>query len=169
MQYTSAQVGKMLKKLNDDYSTLIKKEDISKEFVVSLGETPDSVRPEYDFCATQKALTGLEEKMRKIRHALNIFNATTVVPQFGITIDEMLVLIPQLSKRKQKLFEMKGKLPKMREHSGYSRVSTVVEYRYLNYAVADVETEYERITEMLGKAQMALDMVNNTATLDIDL
>jgi len=45
----------------------------------------------------------------------------------------------------------------------------VVEYRYLNYEVPAVESEYEKVVELLAKAQMALDMVNNSQVLEIDL
>ncbi len=171
MQYTSSQAGKILRKLNDDHAALLKKEEMSKDFLVSFGENADSVRPEYDFLSTQKELEELERKIRIVKHALNMFNSQTLIPEFGITIDEMLVLIPQLSKRKQKLSAMKGKLPKMREQGvgGFSRVSAVVEYRYLNYEVAKVESEYEKVVELLAKAQMSLDMVNNSQVLEIDL
>lgn len=171
MQYTSSQAGKMLRKLNDDHAALLKKEEMSKDFLVSLGENAESVRPEYDFLSTQKELEEIERKIRIVKHALNVFNSQTVIPEFNITIDEMLVLIPQLSKRKQKLSAMKGKLPKMREQGagGFSRVSTVVEYRYLNYEVPQVESEYEKVVELLAKAQMALDMVNNSQVLEINL
>ena len=168
MQYTSSQAGKLLRKLNDDYTALLKKEEMSKDFLVSLGENPDAIRPEYDFCATQKELERLEKEIRIVKHALNVFNSTTIIPEFEITIDEMLVLIPQLSKRKQKLATMKGKLPKMREQ-GYARNSAMVEYRYLNYEVSWVESEYKKTTELLAKAQTALDIINNTSTLEIDL
>ena len=80
----------------------------------------------------------------------------------------MLVLIPHLSKRKQKLAAMKGKLPKMREQ-GFARNSAMVEYRYLNYEVSWVESEYKKTTELLAKAQTALDIINNASTLEIDL
>lgn len=170
MKYTSSQAGKMLRKLNDDYAALLKKEEMSKDFLVSLGENAESVRPEYDFLSTQKELEEIERKIRIVKHALNVFNSQTVIPEFDITIDEMLVLIPQLSKRKQKLAAMKGKLPKMREQSnGYARISSVVEYRYLNYEVSEVESEYEKVVELLAKAQMALDLANNSQTLEIDL
>ena len=167
MKYTSSQAVKLLRKLNDDYNALLKKEEMSKDFLVSLGENPDSIRPEYDFCTVQRDLEKLEKKIREVKHALNVFNATTIIPEFGITIDEMLVLIPQLSKRKQKLSAMRGRLPKMREQ-GFSRSSAMVEYRYLNYEVSQVEVEYERAVEMLSKAQMALDLANNASTLEID-
>lgn len=168
MKYTSAQAGKLLRKLNDDYAALLQKEELSKDFLVSLGEDAETVRPEYDFLSAQRELEEAERKIRVVKHALNAFNARTIVPEFGVTIDEMLVLIPQLSKRKQKLAAMRGKLPKMREKSGYGSSSTV-EYRYVNYEVSQAEKEYEKASEVLAKAQMALDSANNSQTLEIDL
>ena len=170
MKYTPSQVGKLIRKLNDDYIALSKKEEMSKDFLVSLGEDLESIRPEYNFIETQAKLQEIERKIRIAKHALNLFNAQTVIPEFDITIDEMLVLIPQLSKRKQKLAAMKDKLPKMREQAnGYGRMSSVVEYRYLNYKIAQAENAYEETAELLAKAQMALDIINNAQMIEIEL
>ena len=169
MKYTSAQANKFLRKLNDDYSAICKKEDLSKEFLVALGEDAESVRPSYDFLSVHKELSEIERKIRLVKHSLNLFNSQTVIPEFNITIDEMLILIPQLNKAKQKLALMKSKLPKMREQNSYSRVSSMVEYRYLNYDIKQVEVEYEKICEKLSKAQIALDLVNNSFEIEIEI
>ena len=169
MKFTSAEANKYLRKLNDDYLSICKKEDLSKEFLVTLGENVEAIRPEYDFLTTFSELNEIERKIRTVKHALNLFNSQTVIPEFNITIDEMLILIPQLNKKKQKLALMKGKLPKMREQNSYSRMSSMVEYRYLNYDIKQVEIEYEKICEQLSKAQIALDLVNNSFEIDIEV
>ena len=169
MKYTSAQANKLLKKLNDDYTAILKKEELSKEFLVSLGENAENIRPDYDFLTVYKELCDIESKIRRVKHALNVFNTKTVIPDFNITIDEMLILIPQLTRQKQKLALMKDKLPKMREQNSYSRSSSLVEYRYLNYDTKQVESEYEKVAAKLSKAQIALDLVNNSCKIDIDI
>ena len=169
MKYTSAQAGKLLKKLNDDLNAVLKREQISKEFIVSVGEDVESIRPDYDFMATQGEIESIQGKIRKVKHALNVFNATTVIPEFGVTIDEMLVLIPQLSKHKDRLQSMKDLLPKMRLSGAYSRSSSVVEYRYLNYDVKKAQEEYDRVSDILAKAQTALDVINNSMTFDVEI
>lgn len=168
MKYTSSEAGKLLKKLGEEQRSMLLREANGKEFLAAVGEDLESVRPDYDFASTQAALNEIETKIRKVKHALNVFNSTTVIPEFGITIDEMLVLIPQLTARKNKLAQMKDKLPKVRELSRLSS-SSILDYRYLNYDVNDVTAEYEKTTDMLAKAQNLLDAVNMNQTLEIDL
>ena len=169
MKYTSAKANKLLKKLNDDYLAISKKEELCKDFLVSLGENPETVRPDYNFSAVALELESLETKIRAVKHAINLFNVTTVIPELNITIDEALVYIPQLSKLKQKLSQMKAKLPKMREQSGYSRPTNLVEYRYINYDIKEVESLYEKVSSDLTKAQIALDLINNSYEIEINI
>lgn len=167
MKYTSAEAGKLLKKLNDEQRSILLREYNGKEFLAAVGEDVESVRPDYDFVKIQTELLEVETKIRKVKHALNVFNSTTIVPEFGVTIDEMLVLIPQLTARKTKLAQMKDKLPKVREQARTN--SSILDYRYLNYDINEVAAEYEKTADTLAKAQNALDAVNTTKTLGITL
>ena len=160
MKYTSAQANKLLKKLNDEYSALLDKEQRSRDFRAAMGEDIESVRPAYDYAKTQACLEELEGTIRRLKHAINRFNTTQVVDGFGITIDEMLVYIPQLTKRKIKLLEMKSRLPKERVEEQYGQQSNIIDYTYTNYDIALVEADYEKAADELSRAQLALDTVN---------
>ena len=167
MKYTSAEAAKILRSLSDELTSVSEMQDKSAEFVAAVGEDIESVRPSYNFAETQAKLNELEKKIRTVKHALNVFNSTTVVPEFGMTIDEMLVYIPQLTAAKNKLAIMKDKLPKVREQTRVN--SSILDYRYLNYDVETVTAEYEKVTDTLSKAQNALDSVNMNQTLEVDL
>ena len=69
MKYTSAQANKLLKKLNDEYSALLDKEQRSRDFRAAMGEDIESVRPAYDYAKTQARLEELEGTIRRLKHA----------------------------------------------------------------------------------------------------
>ena len=167
MKYTSAQANKLLKKLNDEYSALLDKEQRSRDFRAAMGEDIESVRPAYDYAKTQARLEELEGAIRRLKHAINRFNTTQVVDGFGITIDEMLVYIPQLTRRKNKLLEMKSRLPKERIEEQYGRQSNIIDYRYANYDIAAVEADYDKTVDELSRAQLALDAINGRETFNL--
>ena len=167
MNYTSAEANKLLKKLNDEYAALLDKETRSRDFRAAMGEDVASVRPVYDYAETQARLAALEEKIRRLKHAINCFNMTHFVDGFEMTIDEMLVYIPQLTRRKNKLLEMKSRLPKERIEEQYGRQSNIIDYRYANYDIAAVEADYDKTVDELSRAQLALDAINGRETFDL--
>ena len=101
-------------------------------------------------------------------HAFNLFNTTQSVPGFDMTIDEMLVYLPQLSKQFAKLSSMKDTLPKTRE-SAYYHNSQLIDYRYANYDPKQAEKDYLVLSDILSRAQTALDLINSTVELEIEL
>ena len=168
MKCTSAEAAKILRQLNEDYNALWRMESKSMDFVAALNEDTESVRPEYNYAETQKKLAVLEDKIRTVKHAINVFNTTHTVPGFDMTIDQMLIYLPQLSNRKSKLYDMKNRLPKVREKSSYSG-SNIIDYRIVNYDIAAAEADYNEAAALLSRAQTALDVINTTETMDIDI
>ena len=169
MKMTSAQAAKLLRQWNESLRALQRREENTKTFLASLGEDIESVRPEYDYTAMQAEQAAMEANIRKLKHTLNVFNTTTVIPEFEMTIDQMLIYLPQLTNRLEKLSRMKELLPKQRENALYSRNSAIIDYRYANYDIQTVEKDYEVLAETLAKAQTALDYINNTVLLEVDL
>lgn len=167
MNYTSAQASKLLSKLQQEYNGLDMWEENSKTFLASVGEDVESARPEYDYEKMREQFSAIENKIRKVKHAINIFNTTTLISEFNMTVDEMLVYLPQLSRRKAKLTEMATTLPKARYRSGER--SNIIDYKYANYDIDKVKEDLEKITEELSKAQLVLDLVNHTKVFCVDI
>ena len=168
-QMTSAMAAKYLRKLNEEHDALLQKEKKSDTYIVSVQEKPEDVRPEYDYAAVQLQLRELEDKIRKVKHAINQFNLTQDVPGFNMTIDQMLVYIPQLTARKNKLNRMRSRLPKERVQGSVSRMSGIVEYEYSNYDIKQAEADYAAISDELARAQNALYAVNASVTFAVEI
>ena len=168
MQLTSAQAGKLLRKLNEEYNMILQEEEQSREFVVSIQEDPEDARPAYDMLETLARLKALEKKIRTVRHAINVFNTTHTVPGFDMTVDQVLVYLPQLTALKYRLSAMSKKLPKKRVDPTY-RSGNLVEYTYVNYDIDQARAMLSDVNDELGRLQLALDEVNARETMEIDL
>ena len=171
MKYTvtSAEASKMLKKILEEKNIVLASEGQSSVFNASLGEDVDSVRPVYDYEATQKALEAFDRKTRVLKHAINCFNSSQVVGDTGMTIDQVLVYIPQLTEMRSRLYDMQNRLPKQRTSVGGIGSNTVIDYRYTNYSVERAKEDYMRVSDELRKVQTALDVVNTTVKMEIEL
>jgi len=164
MQYTSAQANKLLLQLREERENLLAAERASRQFVAATIEDPESVRPAYDYAEMQAAIAETERKIRVVKHAISGFNLTHEV--CGMTVDQLLVYLPQLKERKAKLGSMAAQLPKTRAETG--RMS-IIEYTYTNYDPAAAQADYAAASRALDEAQLALDTLNTTATMEIEL
>ena len=169
MKYTSAEAAKLLRKLNETHAAVKGREAQNTIFVAAIEENLEEARPAYNYAETQEMLAALEKKICKVKHAINVFNTTTQIPGFDLTIDEALVYIPQLSERKRKLAQMALVPPKARINANGYMSKGIVEYRYANYDVEQAASDLSEVSDKLAKLQVALDVVNNSVTLEIDV
>ena len=167
MKMTSAEANKLLRQLHEDHRALEGMEREVRTFVAATTEKLEDARPAYDYSAVQAKLAELEDKARRLKHAINIFNISQAIDDSGMTIDQALVYIPQLSERKQKLAVMRAAQKKMRNES--MRRSDLIEYTYANYDIEQVETDYQSASDELARVQNALDLVNSTVQFEIDI
>ena len=168
-QITSAAAAKHLRKLNEQRDALLAMEKKARNFTAAIQEDAESVRPAYNYRAAQDALAEVEGKIRKLKHTLNCFNSTYVITEFEMTIDQMLVYIPQLTARKKKLDEMRSRLPKERVKESFGRGNNIIEYDYANYDISQAEEDYNAVSDELAKAQNALDTANATVLFEAEI
>ena len=124
MLYTSAEAAKLLRKLNEEKIFLENNERQSSTFKAAITENIEDARPVYDYEKTQNEINEIEAKIRKVKHAINKFNLEQEVPGFNMTIDQILVYIPQLTAKRSRLSIMKERLEKQRE---IIRVAGIIE------------------------------------------
>lgn len=173
MKYTSAEAGKLVKKLEDKVRDILEVEGKTAIFRAASGEDADALRPEYDFLKTQEEIETLRSRIRAVKHAINVFNTTHTLPGFEeLTIDQALVYIPQLSNRKETLRQMAAHLPKERvedSHYRFGSRTSYIDYEVTNYNSDDVKEAYAATSDTLSALQLALDTVNTTETMEIEV
>lgn len=166
-ELTSAAANKLLKALEDEKSYYLEMEADASIYVLAEGEKVEA--PEYDYEATQQRIDEIDEKIRKIKHVINGFNTTTYLEPLSITIDEALVQMAQLNRKKMKLDTMRKRLPKSRVKSDFYNRSNLIEYEYVNYEVSKVQEDYQQVCDQITSIQMALDLINQTKVFSVDL
>ena len=167
MKMTSAEANKMIKQLRDQYRLLESQERNLISFIAATTENIEDVRPAYSYEDTRDQYDEIERKIRRIKHALNQFNARTVPVGLDMTIDELLVFLPQANDRLRKLAAMLSRPVKLRaENTGRT---SIIEYEYLNYDPVAVQKNYDALLEYKNRAMTALDVTNNTVPFEVDL
>ena len=117
MEFTSASANKYLRKLQDEKTRLLHTEHEACTYELSEGEEVEP--PSYDYEATRARIDEIDNRARAIRSALHGFNMRAVLPTSGITIDEALILLAQLSTKKDRLSSLASRQPKERVRERY--------------------------------------------------
>ena len=169
LKMTSAYANKLLKQLNEEKEFWRKQEDSSCLYRAALGEEP--VIPEYDYASVAATIEDIDEKICKIKHAVNLANVTSQIPvgDKTMSVDVILVRMAQLSKRKGVLDIMRKQKSKTRLDSGMFARQSVPEYQYINYDPKLIKQEYERVDREIMEIQIALDKYNQTFEFEVDL
>lgn len=171
LKMTSAYASKILKKLTDERNYLANIENDRNVYFVDEGATP--IIPDYDYQVTKQKISDLNEKIMKIRHAINLSNTTTVL-QIGdkeLTVDSILIRMPQLQAVKDRLDDMRKNQQK--ELSGGRRRRYIyddkAEIKYANYNVEDAKSDYDMVSGEIMMMQLALDRHNQTSEFEVDI
>ena len=166
---TSAYANKVLKKLNDDKNYYLNKEEEGQVYVAAIDEEP--VIPDYDYVEVSSKIAEIDEQIVKIKHAINVVNATNkiAVGDSELTVDTILIRMAQLNKRKMVLDKMRKRQEKTREKYGYLNARKATpEYQYINYDLKLVSSEYERVDSEIAAIQIALDKFNHTFEFEVE-
>ena len=163
--FTSASANKYLRTLDEEKEHLLYQERELCTYTRAAGETEEP--PAYSYEDTRASVAAIDAECRVIRHALHLFNATCVLPS-GITIDEALIKLAQLSYLKGTLSELRDKQEKERVTSTFTR-SEMIEYRYANFDVAKAAADYAETVRQIADLQLEIDLANQTQTFEVEL
>jgi len=164
---TSDAVDKLIDKYTSDIYKLNERISSCATYVAAISEDEKSLAPEFDFMATVNQIEELESKIITLKHARNAFNNSTEVVA-GVTVDQALIKMAMLNKKKNTYINLAGRLPKERVHS---RLTTAkeIEYTYVNYNIEDAQQKADEIESELSRLRQPLNIVNSTKTFEVDI
>lgn len=164
---TSATANKMLKQLNNDLAYAYQQENQDNTYIRISGETP--IIPDYNIHSKRAEITAIQDRIIRVKHALNAFNARCVVPNTGgLTIDQVLVKMSMLNREKTQMESMRA-IPKQRPRQTLRCTSNTPEYDVANFDPKEAGEYYNEVSKKLTNMQLALDAVNSTETFEVDI
>lgn len=167
--YSASEINKAIKKIDEDIGHLEAMERQNYRFKASTAENIEDVRPAYSYRETRMKLDALNSKKRYLKHQINVFNSTTKISEESdVTIDEVLVWLPYLTTKRDKLWRMMSLPAKTRCNSYGSGMTAIIDYEYLNYSLEDVENDYNDIRDTITLMQHDLDKINMEKRIALD-
>lgn len=160
--FTGNTANKQIKALNEELNTLVIKEIHDSTYTYIEGEEPKI--PEYDLHQVNDKYFKIVQNISIIKSTLRNFNAARKGQLTGLTIDQILVLLPMYNHR---LTTLKN----MRQTKEINRMtkSNVSEYTVINYDLTQVESEYNTLYKAITDMQEDLNYLNVTGTFDVEL
>lgn len=161
MKVCNSEAMKLIKELEERKKLLLYTEVNRSRVSYKEGEQPQATK--YSYTATRKEVAEIDEKIRKIKHALAVSNCTVKVDDFDITIGEALVYLAQLNAEYRRLDDL----------SGYDRLSRritangVLEYTACLYDPEKAEKDQKALYTKICKLQVAIDRANLTNFIEI--
>jgi hypothetical protein len=96
MQICNAEIIKKIKLLEQTKMDVLSEE--ARVHQVTYQNEKDRYDYGYSFAGTRDKVSALDAEIRKLKHLLNLSNATTMVPEFSMTLGECLVYLAQLNR-----------------------------------------------------------------------
>lgn len=156
--------NKLVKSLMADLEKVEANEKNNREYRYTYGQEPEI--PEYDIHATQAKIDEINGKIFALKHAINRFNLETVVEGFDFTMDEALVRLKVLNKRRNVLNEMRS-MPASSRTTSYRSVDA--EIVKPNFDLDEAEKLYQNVNKELMLLQQAINRTNLTKTFEVDV
>ncbi len=170
MKMTSALACKLVAQLKSEKETYLTRESDSSTYTVAAGEEP--FVPTFDFEGNNALIAAIDEKVMRIKHALNLANATSSIEvgEKTYSVDEILIRMAQLSARKTVYDEFRKRLPKERSSLTvrFASKRDAVEFVYANYDIAKAQAAFEQVEREIIALQLALDKHNQTFEFEVD-
>ena len=118
MKKCNTELMKEIKKLEERKDELLKFE--REQCKVTYINKESKIDNNYDYESINNEIDSIDLEIRKIKKILAYSNATTIVPEYNMTIGECIIFLAQLNNKKNKLQLMANAVKNKRISSTYN-------------------------------------------------
>lgn len=160
MQKTPSELMKELKFIKAEIRELHNQDELdSTERVRYYDSKPTHL--DYSYEDNRKAIQELREREMQIHNLLSIFNLTTKIPGFDLTVSEGLLRLAQLKEEGYTLDVLAGRR-QIKQIDNYGDDK----YEVCGYDVAKAKSDLKALQRERSNLQIAIDRVNLTSSID---
>ena len=164
MKMNSDYANKLCKKLVEEEKSILSYESTARTYSHTPSEKPTI--PAYSFQETETKLREVRGKIAGLKRAINKFNTSEILENYGITIDQALFQMSVMHGDKARLAEML-QIPEVSRSREYGSKEPDITHR--NFSVDEVQARYDELCEDLMKLQQAINIANLTIEFDVDI
>lgn len=157
MEFNGVSALKHIKYLEDEKNMILEKERNNSTTIVVDGKEVET--EEYNFIQTRELVNEIDKRVLKMKHELNIFNATTMIAPLMITIDTALIMLAQKNKELEIVKQMRS-----RAKESYENNYTKSYIRKINYSLQEVSEYHKTLMKEIHELQMKIDEANMSKT-----
>lgn len=162
MKKCNTELMKEIKKLEERKNELLKFE--REQCKVTYINQESKIDNNYDYESINNEIDSIDLEIRKIKKHLAYSNATTIVPEYNMTIGECIIFLAQLNNKKTKLQTMANAVKINRISSTYN---SKVEYEEILYDIDKVKADFNKVVDDINQLQMAIDRCNLCNLIEI--
>lgn len=161
---------KMVKQLNEKIVEL-RKIRYQRQFFISEESKMEDERPVFDLIENANEIMATTKKLIALKHVINEFNSSfyITIDDEDMTVDSALVYLSVLSGEKIQLADLRFAEEKVRANSRVASGTVIVEYKYRNFSDNNAKKLYDEIDKKIIQIQSALNLVNVTQEIEVDI
>jgi hypothetical protein len=157
----NTEIMKDLKQIQERKAVILEKERL--ECAVSYVSDEDKILPDYNYDEVRNQIDDLNKEEIYLKGLLAKSNATTIVPEFNMTIGDCLIYLAQLTEKAGRLNSLSNRRKKTRS----LQYQKQVEFTEVLYDVDKAKVDYEKTQKEIVKLQMAIDRINLTNLIEV--
>lgn len=164
MKKCNTEIMKEIKTLGEEKARVMELEKSSYSHSFFKGEEP--ILNGYDYEGFNNEIARIDARVRYLKGLLAKSNNETIVDGFDMTIGEALIYLAQLNAKKTRVAHLANQKTLTRKSTLYG--TTQIEFTELEYDPEVAKRDFQEVTDLVYKLQLAIDRTNITNMIEVE-